>query len=275
MQEITPVTGIAIRPTYIFPVPTAHEVKLFFDLLPDYSAEKLGYCFITSQIMRCTEICALRWHWLTIKDDKLRKMRHWVYKPMNRKTAQGRHLYYKEVEKPCYSEYLSDQLIGYAKRAPVYENNKLFPWTTEDALQKHFIVLRKKIQAGKLAPEYQGFLDVMSKPIFGSVPIRHRISPYSLRRFAFTFHYWVTFKQDIIALAKHAGHSEVRTTLNHYVQPKEAIGLTQEMIDANITIDQFIHLEGKKQRKLEEFTPEWRKRFVPIGQMQLFDFTND
>ena len=58
----------------------------------------------------------------------------------------------------------------------------------------------------------------------------------------------------------------------HYIFPKESIGLTQEMIDQNITIDQFIQLAGKAQTQLLDFDPSYQKRFLPQGQTTLGDF---
>lgn len=39
-----------------------------------------------------------------------------------------------------------------------------------------------------------------------------------------------------------------------------------------IGIDECIHLRGKKQMQILQFTPEWQKRFVPVGQRTLGDF---
>ncbi|MFW6119397.1 MAG: hypothetical protein ACOC80_00625 [Petrotogales bacterium] len=101
---------------------------------------------------------------------------------------------------------------------------------------------------------------------------QHRVCLYSLRRFAFTFHYYVTFNCDEIALAKAFGHTRPDTTLQYYVQPKEAIGLTDKMIADNITIDQFIHLHGKAQYTIPEFFPQFQKRFTPADQKALTDY---
>ena len=68
------------------------------------------------------------------------------------------------------------------------------------------------------------------------------------------------------------GHSNPKTTYEHYVFPKEAIGLTKEMIEDKTTIDQFIHLHGQKQSLLSDFVEKPEMVFLPKGQSVLSDF---
>lgn len=251
---------------------TNYEVRLLFDLIPDYHHQKVALGFIALQMMRPSEICDMKWAWLKTRDGQIKEHTHTVYKAKNQKVKSGVSVTYKEVKKPIYSAWLAEQTAGYHKRAPSYEYGKMFQWTTTDALRKWLILARKAARAKKLEPMYDFLLDKCDEVVKGATGTQYRATLYSLRRFAITFHYWVTFKQDIVALANHIGHADPRTTFSHYVKPKEAIGLTQQMIDDEITIDEFIHLQGKKQRQLVEYTPEWKKRMLPTGQSTLHDF---
>lgn len=267
------VRNILVKQLWKAPVFTAFEAKLFFDFLPDYSQEKISCAFLGFQIMRPSEVPQLRYPWLTIKDDQLIEMRHWVYKARTTIHKNGDlTTWRKEVKKPCWSKHLSDQLIGYAKRHPAYTDGRLFSWTQRDSMQNIFKDIREKVKEGKLPSEYACFLDTNTYPLKGQSLTKYRLNLYALRRFGITFHYWVTFKQDIVKLAHHTGHANPKTLYEHYVFPKETIGLTQKMIDDNISIDQFIQLHGKKQTRIIEFMPQWKERFTPAGQTTLNDF---
>jgi len=262
---------IIVVPIYKHCIPSAEEVNLLFDLCKDNMKVSLGLAFLCISMMRPTEICRLRWHWFKI-DDEVREFTHYIYKPQNRKTMLGRNFYFKETKKPIYSKWLSDLIISYAKICERYENNKLFPWTSADVLQKWFMVQRKLMKTGKLDDRYKFLLDTNTKTVHGAVVDRYRVSPYSLRRFAISFHYWVTYGGDEVKLAEVTGHSRVKTLLGHYVKPKESFGLTQKMIDDKIKIDQFIRLKGKAQMVIPDFAPDWDKKFTPVGQTSLHDF---
>jgi integrase len=263
-----------------FPVPTAHEVKLLLDAFPDFSAPKLGLGFTATLGHRPIEVTRLRWQNFTIREGQVVDHTHKVNKPVGRTTRMGKNYVEKELRKPVYalSKWLNDQLIGYAKIAPKLEAGLLFPWNTRESVAKHLSLLRGRIKKfpKQFGSAYGCFFDKNSHVSVGpDQPIPYRINVYSLRRFCMTFHYYMTFKEDPIATAKFFGHSEAATTLGHYIQPKEAIGLTQEMIDARITIDEFIHLQGKAQMRLEEFDPLWELRFTPVGQATLRDFSEN
>jgi len=264
------------KPLYKYPVPTAHEVKLFLDYLPEGHYRWVANVLLIVCGLRPVEVARLRWHDFRISESgEILDFKHFIYKPTNRKTLVGNNYYFKQAIKPvlAWSPWLNDVLKKYARSCPSYPNDRLFPFTRPDSLRKDIIKLRKKVKKGKMPSDYEVFLEQNNKQLFGD-PMKtpYKINIYSLRRFSITFHYWVTFKQDIIKTSKVFGHSDPKTTLSHYIQPKEAIGLTQDMIDQGISIDHFINFEGKKQMRLMEFSPEWSKRFTPAGQTTLFDF---
>ena len=92
-----------------------------------------------------------------------------------------------------------------------------------------------------------------------------------------TFSYWskapIGFNKDIIALSKYVGHSNPKTTYEHYIFPKESIGLTDEMINNKIDLGQFINLHGKKQTQLIDYIKKPEIKFLCKGQSCLGDYT--
>jgi len=264
---------IIVRPIYKHAIPTAHEVRLLLDLVPDYTYMKIALGLLATSMIRPSEVMSLRWNWFKIEDDTVKEFRHYIYKPKNRKTMMGRNYYFKSTIKPMYSKWLSDQIVGYAKKAPSLENNKMFPWTTNDALTKWFATQRNRFKRGELGKEYEFLLDTVSETVYGRPQASYRIGNYALRRFAISFHYYMTYGERAEEMTQITGHANVKTVFDHYIKPKESFGLTQQMIDDKISIDQFIHLKGKHQMMIPEFVPEWNKRFTPVGQSTLFDFT--
>lgn len=259
-----------------FAVPTAHEVKLLLGCFEDYTQVKVALCLTAVAGLRPIELTRLRWRQFTIENGQITHFYHKVNKPVGRTTRMGKNYEEKELRKPLasFSPWLSEQLIAYAKIAPKLSNDYLFMWNSRECLAKHLSLLRARIRKNpkKYGPEYECFFDKNSYVSIGpDQPIPYRINWYSLRRFCMTFHFYVTFKMDPIATAKFFGHSEAATTLGHYIMPKEAIGLTQKMIDDHITIDQFIHMQGKKQTRLLDYDVLWPQRFHDAAQSKIHD----
>lgn len=275
--SLGPQDRVIVKQLWKFPVPTAYEVKLLFDALEDYSPEIVGLGIMVVDGLRPIEVTRLTWPRLMIEDAGVREICHFINKPAGKQTRRGKNFEEKEIRKPVleWSKWLSDQIIGYAKIAASYEGQHCFQWTSSDGLCKYLRYLRDEIQAHpeQYGSEYACFFDKNSYVKIGpNQPIPYRINPYSLRRFSITFHHYTTCGGDPIKTAKMFGHSAAATTLGHYIMPKEAIGLTQQMIDAKITIDEFIHLYGRKQMRILDFDPRWEKRFTPVGQKTLGDF---
>ncbi len=274
-KQISEGDRLIVKPLYKYPVPTAHEVKILLDTFPDYSQIKVALGILIFQGLRPSELIGLSWHRFKFDEERTRitEMTHIVYKPSNRKTHTGSNYYFKELKKPMYSRWLSDQLIGYSKICANYERQRMFCWTKTDSLKTYFESLRKKAKNKQLPEEYNFLLDQNFEVVIGKNYLKYRISTYSLRRFSFTFHYYVTFKQDVVALARAFGHSRPETCLNHYIMPKEAIGLTQEMIDAKITMDEFVNSSIANQTVINDFQKaEIRPRFLERGQRTIFDY---
>lgn len=272
-----PEDRVIVHQCWKFPVPTAFEVKLLLESFPEEPDVELGLGFIATTGLRPVEVTRLVWNKFKIATHRVERFTHYVNKPSGRVAKGGINWQEKELQKEVcdHSQWLSAKIIAYAKIAPKFKYDKLFQWSSSDGLCKWLERLRKRILKfpDKYGPEYQCFFDTNSYVKAGpNQPIPYRINAYSLRRFAFTFYYYVVFRCDPISTAKYFGHSTAATTLGHYVMPKEAIGLTQEMINARITIDQFIHLHGKNQMRLIDYDPTWESRFVPQGQKQLADF---
>ena len=275
-KEFTSGDRLIVRPLYKYPVATAAEMKLLFDYFEDYSQVKIALGLILYQGLRPSEIAPLTWKRFTFDESKnaFTEMTHVVYKPTNRKTSTGTNYYYKELRKPIYSKWLSDQLIGYSKKCKRYDNDKVFAWSTPDTLKKYFYQLRKDVTDKKLSPDYDFMLDETFDVICGGNNLKkYRVSVYALRRFCFTFNYYVTFKKDFVALSKAFGHSRPETCLNHYILPKEAIGLTDELIEQGITIDEFINSQIANQTIISDFElAEMKPRFMQKGQRTLGDY---
>jgi integrase len=268
---------IMTRKLYVYPVPTAQELNQILDYFPDGSAYKLGILLIAVLGMRPKELTELRYSDIDIdKENRPFQVRHKVYKAKNGTFDKSLHYNRKEVLKPIWSEFLKDQIIEYMRIHPVYEHNKIFPWNTSDSLHKAFSQLRNKVIKKQLK-EYDFILDKVTETeiIKGQKFNIYRISPYSLRRFSFTYHYYITYNKDVITLSKNFGHSRPDTTLQYYVMPKESVGLTEEMINNKINIDQFILLKGKSQMVIPDFTiDDVKKRMRGFGQVNLFNWIN-
>ncbi len=266
---------VSVKQMWKFPSPVAHEVKLLFDAFRDYSRQKVGLGLLTIPGMRPSEAAIIKKPRFCLSSDgHIQEFTHEAYKPRLYVGKIARHYKYKEVKKPIYawSPWLSDQIIGYFKTSPEYEGCKAFPWTTGDVFIKMFQKLRKAYIAGKLGPDYAFLLEKNDYPLLNNPPIQHRVNPYSLRRFAITFHYWITFNKNLPLVSSIWGHSDPKTTFNHYILPYQAIGLTEQMIKQKITMDEFIHLQGKKQMRIIDFNPDWQHRLLPAGQARLSDF---
>ena len=266
---------------YLYPVPTAYEVRLLLDYFENKPEYHIALCFITIQGLRPIEVARLKWKRLWFNDDKtdLIKMRHYVYKPSNRKTKIGKNIYFKEIEKPMWSPWFNKKIIEYSAIAPGYAFNKMFPFECPCSLNKQLTLLRKEIRKRKHPKIYDCFLESVNQVVQGASLTRYRINLYSLRRFCMTFHFWMTFNPecslqggDIIMTSRIFGHTNPATTLKHYVQPYQAIGLSQKMIKKDITMDEFIHLHGKKQMILDPFIEPKMPRFMEPGQHVLPEF---
>ena len=272
--------NVFIKQIWKYPVPTNEELKLFFDLLEDDNPLKVGFGLMLVTCGRPVEIVNIKWSRFRYDQDEQRftTLFHNTYKPTNRKSKVGRHIYYKEVKKNLYSNWLNQLLINHHKNYNNLPGHKVLPFYTTDSFNKIFSVIRKKLKNKKLSSMYNFLLDTNIKHIKGNnaSKTKYRISPYSLRRFGITFLYWtkspIGFNKDIVALAKYVGHSNPRTTYEHYVYPKDAIGLTDEMINNNIGIDEFIHLHGKKQTLLNDYDEKPPVVFLEQGQASLSEF---
>lgn len=253
---------VFIKKYWLSPVPTNLEVKLLLDLFPKYNAKRifLGFMLVTGA--RPIEITRLNWN--SFEFDKIKQkfnyLYHYAYKPTNRVVKTGNHKYFKQLKKEIYnkSKWFNELLLEYQNHSPIYESNRLFGFTSTDAVQKTFKELRKRISSDPKYYFLKEEINVSAENNIGGS--RYRVTLYSLRKFAITFLYWskkpIGYDQDIISLSKYIGHSDVKTTLNHYVYPKESIGLTEEMIDKKITLDEFIFSSNpeKKQKTLNEYT---------------------
>jgi integrase len=263
---------IAVKRIYEYPVIKFDELKKVLDHFEDFHPYKIAFALLAIEGMRPIEVCNLTWDCFVFNDERTEivKLRHLVYKARNSQTFTGTKAIYKEVEKPFFSKWLSDQIIGYSKRYPRYDHNKVFSFTKPDVLDKW---LRKT--RNKKLPGFE-FLDNKNVyPLKGESRAIYRIHLYSLRRFSFTYHYYMSFKQDAVSLARCFGHSRIETTLNHYVFPPKAIGITDKDIKDKITIDKFIGLTPKKDQLLTKFimnVDKEIKRMTVPGQRSLMDF---
>lgn len=261
---------VILKSIFKYPVPTATELKLLLDYFDKRPHIQLALAFIFIQGLRPVEVPRLTWSCFELSADKTKviSMRHLVYKPMNRKTHTGTNYYFKEVKKPIYSKWLSDLILTYSKTAPKYDNNMIFAFRHPDSIQKELLKLRNKAKKGLLPERYSFILDKSAKVVIGVNITKYRINLYALRRFAFTFHYYTTFNQDSVALSKTFGHERTETTMTHYVQPKEAVELTDEMINKEIDIDEFVILKPKNQLILNDWIVKDNK-FLEYGQKTL------
>lgn len=181
LQEQSHQDAIRIKQLYKYPLPTAEEIRQILDFLPDFHPYKIALGLLAIQGMRPIELCKLTRDCFIFNETKkyVIKMRHFVYKP--RFTKSGI-VTYKEVEKPLYSKWLSDQIVGYLSTYPILPFDRLFPFTTPDSLHKFFINLRKK-------KEFYFLHDKNTYTLKGQDKTQYRVNLYSFRRFAFTFHY--------------------------------------------------------------------------------------
>lgn len=262
-----------------YPVPKNHELLEFLEILPDYHPYKLAMALIAIQGMRPKEVAGLTWEGIIMNEEKsqVKRIKHLVYKPANRHFHGKLSSLYKEVEKPCFSKWLSDQIIGYAQRYPKYPFNKIFSFTTPDVFHKFFSKIRRdeKKLAAAGREKFPFVLDWNVWTVKGQDKTLYRVSPYSFRRFAFTYHYYVTFEQDVVSLAKSFGHTKTETTYDHYLFPKEAIGLTDQMIKDKIPMDAFIGFMKADNTLLETFQAELKPEVMILkapGQRTIRDY---
>ena len=268
---------IITKKLYVYPVPTGQELNQMLDYFADGSAYKLAILLLAYCGMRPKELTDLRYSDIDVDNEQRPyQLRHRVYKARNGASNTSLHYNRKEVLKPIKSEYLKDQLVDYMRTHPVYERNKIFSWNTSDGLHKAFSQLRNKV----LRKEVNGYDFILDKVaeteiIKGQKFNLYRISPYSLRRFAFTFHYYTTFNKDFVTLSKEFGHARPDTTLQYYIMPKESIGLTEKMLQEKVDFDQFIRLKGKNQMIIPDFSlDDVKKRLRSFGQVNLFKWIN-
>lgn len=252
---------VTVKCLYKYPVPTAQELRAMLDTLPKFDPLLIALTMLASQALRPVELCDLHWDeafTFNQNNDLIQKMKHMVYKAKNRMLMTGQtKVTYKELQKPMYSKWLSHKLLKYKEYFGECQGNKIFPWTTNDALNKFFTTARKSKN-----PKLTFMLDKNHYPLKGQDKTRYRIHPYALRRFAFTFHYWTTYNQDIVSLSRDFGHSRIETTMNYYVFPKESIGLTDEMIKNKITFDEFVFGKDKDQEELARYIHQ--EQVLPI-----------
>jgi integrase len=278
--EVAEQDRIFIKQLWKYPVPTAEELNTLLTQFKDDDPVKIAFWTMIVTGARPVEVVRLQWNRFVYdpKNKEFARLLHETYKPSNRASKIGRHYYFKQVRKEISSKskQYSKLLLNYQHTCPKYDSNKLFPFTTPDALDKHLSRLRKKLQKNK-DPKLAFLFDTNIVQIKGIDSRRkYRISLYSLRRFAITFLYYskapVGFDKDIVALAKYIGHTNPRTTYESYVMPKEAIGLTQDLINKKVTIDEFLQIRAPKQKLLEEYAPKPKFQFIPKGQSVISDF---
>jgi integrase len=226
-----------LKPTWQKPIPTAKETKLLLNLAKDGTDIKVALCLIALAGLRPIEVVHLKWRNITEN-----YIEHLVYKPTNRICKCSVSVVYKIVRKPFYSQYLKKQLELYRKRCPNYENDKMFPWTTTDGLNKWMTKIRQKVKTGALKG-YDFLLDTNFIPLDNSPSSlqKHRISLYSLRRFCLTAVYHIVMKDDIFKTREYSGHTRTDTLLNHYLYGKEDIGVMNDT-----DLDSFIELKDQQ-----------------------------
>lgn len=270
---------LEIKSAHKLAVPTVTEVRQLLDFLGEAEPQTCAIALIASQIMRPSETTYLNWNqsgafqsfFIDIDKNKITQMQHPSYKarPMLMKNNKTK-VSYKMLRKPMFSNWVGEQLLKYRSKYGDCAYNYVFPWRTANTLGKFFSRLRRN--HGHQLPF---LLETTNEILKGEDKTSYRISPYSFRRFAFTFHYWVTFKQDIVAVSLFAGHTDVKTTWE-YVYPKECIGLTQEMIDIGITWDQFVFGIDLHQTKLMSFQSQQNnlllESLIPKGQRRISDY---
>lgn len=266
--------NIVIKKLYKPAIPTNSEIKMLIDLFPIGSPHRIALIMMIAIGPRPVELCNMNWNKLGYcsKKNRIQNIKHYVYKAGSRLSNKSRTYFIKEVQKPINSTQLSNELISYRQSNMFDHTNRIFPWSNPDALNKQFTILRKKVMKRDLGPEYDFLLDKVTETVAGQSKTQYRVSLYSLRRFCITFHYYTTFKQDVIALAQYTGHSSPDNLLKHYIKPKETIGLTDEMIDANITIDQFINLGVAGQSTISDFIPARELGLPDANQATLWNF---
>lgn len=267
--------SVVVRKLYVHPVPTNEEVRLLLDLFENMVPEKLALLMMIAEGPRPVELCRMTWDkfWFDDEKNQVTKFRHYVYKAGSRIVQKSTRFFLKEVEKPIFGKALSDFLMIYRKSWAPVTGARIFPWNTPGPVQKRFSQFRKSVRQGKLGKEYNFLLDKPAEAIVGPDSFtQYRVSMYSLRRFSLTFHYWITFDQDVLKLAEFTGHANPDTLMEHYVKPYHAIGLTPDMIKKKITIDQFINHRGKSQIPLSSFTEDLLPKFLPLGQRTISDF---
>ena len=241
---------VVIKEISKYETPTVQEIRSIMKLLPEYHPYKASLGLILIQGLRPAEVSGLNWNNFVFDTQKkeIISMNHLIYKPRNTKHYRSTTHLYKKIEKPFYSKWLSDQLIGYKERYPALEHNKVFPFSNSDVFNAIFKRLRKKY--GKKLPF---LLDKVSYTIEGDpYRCRHRIHAYALRHFSFTYHYWNTFNQDVLALTRAFGHSRPETAFKHYIFPKQTIGLDKSYSN----IDDFLAFVPKDQTTLPGFKKE-------------------
>lgn len=250
------------------------EMRLILETIGEGEALSCALALVGSQIMRPAELSYLSWlHSFTIDIDKNRitKMQHPTYKSKSLIMRSNKtKITYMMLKKQMFSNWASEQLLKYRAKYGDCLNGLVFPWRSAGCVTKQWQRFRL-MNCHKLP----FLLDRTNETLKGADKTQYRITAYSFRRFAFTFHYWVTFNKDIVSLCNFAGHKHIETTWE-YIYPKEAIGLTQEMIDKRITWDQFVFGFDLRQMKLKDWQHEQAMLYaqLPIaqGQRKLDDY---
>ena len=243
---------IELRYSIARPICHRDELREFLlspHLLPHH---RCGFGLIASQIMRPKETAYLNWYNksfnIDVDQNRIIEMQHPAYKARIQTLPSNlRKITYLMLKKPFFSRWLSDALLRYRQEYGECYNGQVFPWTTGGALDKAITRLRNKHGI-----ELPFLHERLNDSVKGKVAAIYRVHPYTFRHFAFTFHYWVTFNQDIISLKEFAGHESVETTWG-YVHSKEEIGLTDEMIAQGISWDQFVFGIDLRQAKINQY----------------------
>lgn len=295
---------VYVVPAGSYPVVSAREFKLLLDLFEHDDIMKTALLILGFEVMRPIELCRLKWRDLRWNRDEQRftELRHYVYKPRRITYETRSSWFFKELIKPIHSRALSDQLVtlyerygGFPEDKPTFGrkpvrsvlnadngpvSGKILPWNNQECLTKRWSkmrsTVREKLKRGTISPEYSFLLERrlerVSEQYTSESGAKYRVTPYSLRRFGMTWAYYMRYDRDMAALSRAYGHESPDTTAG-YVMPKEAIGLTDEMIADRITIDEFIYRGAKRQSVIASFLPSEEVRFIPSGQSTITEFS--
>lgn len=233
---------IRVKDVAAYPLPKFYELRMLLDSFTEFTSYKIAFAIMAIQGLRPIEVTRLSRDCFIYNTDKTKiiSMQYYAYKARNNKNKFAT---FKLIKKPMYSEWLSTQIINYLALNSCL-GGTIFSFTTADMFNKTMSNIRKK---GKIKFMHEK----ITETLVGQNNTQYRISPYALRRFAFTFHYWITYKQEAVTLAKIFGHSKVDTTLSYYVFPKESIGLTDEDLENPLSIDEYLGFNDRYNKVIE------------------------